>query len=138
MKKKDIVVRLRQTGGLDDKLLKEAAEAIEALRKQSGTLAEHTYRLRNENHRLIAQRDEASKNATDWRDSAVRGLKERRAAEDERDDARRMYCRGFTDFCPNPAHAKLTLEQAAMQVAKELGWDCFKRRTRRVCDAYTK
>jgi hypothetical protein len=56
----------------------------------------------------------------------------------ERDDARRMYCRGFTDFCPNPAHAKLTLEQAAMRVAKELGWDCFKSRTPRVCDAYTK
>jgi hypothetical protein len=44
----------------------------------------------------------------------------------ERDEARRQYCRGFTDFCPNPAHDKLTLEEAAMEVAKSFGWDCFK------------
>jgi hypothetical protein len=44
----------------------------------------------------------------------------------ERDDARRQYCRGFTDFCPNPAHDELTLDEAAMEVAKSFGWDCFK------------
>ncbi len=44
----------------------------------------------------------------------------------ERDEARRQYCRGFTDFCPNPAHDELTLEEAAMEVAKSFGWDCFK------------
>jgi hypothetical protein len=44
----------------------------------------------------------------------------------ERDEARRQYCRGFTDFCPNPAHNELTLEEAAMEVAKSFGWDCFK------------
>lgn len=44
----------------------------------------------------------------------------------ERDDARRMYCLGFTDFCPNPAHAHLSLVDAAAEVAKSFGWDCFK------------
>jgi hypothetical protein len=43
----------------------------------------------------------------------------------ERDEARQMYCRGFTDFCPNPAHKDLTLEEAAMEVAKSFEWDCF-------------
>ncbi len=43
----------------------------------------------------------------------------------ERDEARRRYCRGFTDFCPNPAHDELTLEEAAMEVAKSFGWACF-------------
>ena len=44
----------------------------------------------------------------------------------ERDEARRDYCRGFTDFCPNPAHDHLGLEDAAIEVAKSFGWDCFK------------
>jgi len=44
----------------------------------------------------------------------------------ERDDARQMYCRGFTDFCPNPAHEKLTLEESAREVAKSFHWDCFR------------
>jgi hypothetical protein len=44
----------------------------------------------------------------------------------ERDEARRMYCRGYTDFFPNPAHDELGLEEAAMEVAKSFGWDCFK------------
>ena len=43
----------------------------------------------------------------------------------ERDEARQMYCRGFTDFCPNPAHNELSLEEAAMEVAKSFEWDCF-------------
>ena len=46
--------------------------------------------------------------------------------ERERDEARRQYCRGFTDFCPNPAHDHLSLEDAAVEVAKSFGWDCFK------------
>ena len=45
----------------------------------------------------------------------------------ERDEARRQYCRGFTDFCPNPKHDELSLEEAAMLVAKEFEWDCFDR-----------
>jgi hypothetical protein len=48
---------------------------------------------------------------------------------EERDEARRRYCRGFTDFCPNPAHDELTLEEAAMEVAKSFGWACFERAT---------
>jgi len=47
----------------------------------------------------------------------------------ERDEARREYCRGFVDFCPNPAHDHLGLEDAAMEVAKSFGWDCFKEAT---------
>jgi len=45
---------------------------------------------------------------------------------EERDEARRRYCRGFTDFCPNPKHEDLTLEDAAIEVAKSFGWNCFK------------
>ena len=44
----------------------------------------------------------------------------------ERDESRRMYCRGFTDFCPNPKHAAMCLEEAAIEVAKSFEWDCFK------------
>lgn len=44
---------------------------------------------------------------------------------EERDEARRQYCRGFTDFCPNPKHENLSLEDAAVEVAKSFGWDCF-------------
>ena len=43
----------------------------------------------------------------------------------ERDEARRQYCRGLTDFIPNPAHDHLSLEDAAIEVAKSFGWDCF-------------
>jgi hypothetical protein len=43
----------------------------------------------------------------------------------ERDEARQQYCLGFTDFCPNPAHDHLSLEDAAIEVAKSFGWDCF-------------
>jgi hypothetical protein len=45
---------------------------------------------------------------------------------EERNEARRMYCRGFTDFCPNPKHAAMGLEEAAAEVAKSFEWDCFK------------
>jgi len=45
---------------------------------------------------------------------------------EERDEAQRMYCRGFTDFCPNPKHAAMCLEEAAIEVAKSFEWDCFK------------
>lgn len=44
----------------------------------------------------------------------------------QRDHARRQYCRGFTDFCPNPEHDHLSLEDAAVEVAKSFGWNCFK------------
>lgn len=47
----------------------------------------------------------------------------------ERDEARRQYCRGFVDFFPNPEHEDLSLEDAAMEVAKSFGWECFKEAT---------
>jgi hypothetical protein len=40
----------------------------------------------------------------------------------ERDEARWDYCLGFTDFCPNPAHDDLPLDEAAAEVAKSFGW----------------
>jgi hypothetical protein len=40
----------------------------------------------------------------------------------ERDEARWDYCLGFTDFCPNPAHDDLPLDEAAAEVAKAFGW----------------
>jgi hypothetical protein len=55
---------------------------------------------------------------------ATNGLLEDAIAE--RDHARRQYCRGFVDFCPNPAHDELSLEDAAVEVAKSFGWDCFR------------
>jgi hypothetical protein len=65
--------------------------------------------------------------------SHAQALMAREAADEierilaERDQARRQYCRGFTDFCPNPAHNHLGLEAAAIEVAKSFGWDCFKK-----------
>ena len=44
----------------------------------------------------------------------------------ERDEARRSYCRAFVDIFPNPKYEELDLEDAAIEVAKEFGWECFK------------
>jgi hypothetical protein len=44
----------------------------------------------------------------------------------ERDEARRSYCRAFVDIFPNPKYEELSLEDAAIEVAKEFGWECFK------------
>ena len=44
----------------------------------------------------------------------------------ERDEARRSYCRAFVDIFPNPKYEELDLEDAAIDVAKEFGWKCFK------------
>jgi hypothetical protein len=43
----------------------------------------------------------------------------------ERDEARRMYCRAYTDLVVDPRLEKLSLEDAAAIVADDLGWDCF-------------
>ena len=45
----------------------------------------------------------------------------------ERDEARRSYCRAFVDIFPNPKYEELDLEDAAIEVAKEFGWECFKK-----------
>lgn len=68
-------------------------------------------------------------NAPAWAD-AIGDLvafleKERDEAIADRDEAQRQYCRGFTDFCPNPAHDNLSLEEAAVEVARSFGWHCF-------------
>lgn len=43
-----------------------------------------------------------------------------------RDKALREYCRGFADFFPDSAHRNLSLEEAAVEVAKQFGYDCFR------------
>lgn len=63
---------------------------------------------------------------TEAADEIERLRKERDQANEERDDARRQYCRGFTDFAPNALDEHLGLEDAAMAVAERFGWDCFK------------
>lgn len=69
------------------------------------------------------------KNAPAWADAIGNRIafleNERDKAIDERDEARREYCRGYTDFCPNAEHEDLSLEDAAIEVAKSFGWDCF-------------
>jgi hypothetical protein len=44
----------------------------------------------------------------------------------ERNEWRRMYCRGVTKFTPDPKNVAKGLEEAAAKVAKSFGWDCFK------------
>ena len=74
---------------------------------------------------LRCEADAAASQPSPWRMlAAAADAIERLTAE--RDEARQMYCRGFTDFCPNPAHDELSLEEAAMEVAKSFEWDCFK------------
>ena len=41
----------------------------------------------------------------------------------ERDEARRMYCRGFVAL--SGCYDDDSLKHAAMKVAQNLGWDCF-------------
>jgi hypothetical protein len=43
----------------------------------------------------------------------------------ERDEARRMYCRAYTDLVVDPRLEELSLEDAAAIVADDLVWDCF-------------
>ena len=74
--------------------------------------------LESERDKAMEERDQAISESCE--DCAV--LEEAWA---ERDEARRQYCRGFADFCPNPAHDSLSLEEAAVEVAKSFGWDCF-------------
>jgi hypothetical protein len=46
----------------------------------------------------------------------------------ERDEARRMYCRAYTDLVVDPRLEKLSLEDAAAIVADDLVWDCFEKK----------
>ncbi len=75
--------------------------------------------------RLRRECGEARREIGDSLQTLIHFRQERDTLRAERDEARRRYCRGFTDFCPNPAHDELTLEEAAMEVAKSFGWACF-------------
>jgi hypothetical protein len=49
---------------------------------------------------------------------------------DQRDEARRMYCRAFVDLFENPKYDELSLDEAAALVAEDFGWDCFEEETK--------
>lgn len=71
-----------------------------------------------ERGRVIYEREE-------FRLDCDNAIADRDEAIADRDEAQRQYCRGFIDFCPNPAHDNLSLEEAAVEVARSFGWDCF-------------
>jgi hypothetical protein len=62
--------------------------------------------------RLTAERDEARADVERWKNDALRLLKERNAAMEERDAARREVCYAST--------------QPPRECAEDRGWDCFK------------
>jgi hypothetical protein len=62
--------------------------------------------------RLTAERDEARADVERWKNDALRLLKERNAAQKERDEARREVCYAST--------------QPPRECAADRGWDCFK------------
>ena len=88
-----IVKRLRETGGLDAALMRAAADTIET---------------------LTAERDEARRDAERWKDDALRLIKERNDAMEERDAARREVCYAST--------------KPPRECAEERGWDCWDRK----------
>jgi hypothetical protein len=63
--------------------------------------------------RLTAERDEARRDAERWQADALRLIKERNAAMEERDEARREVCYAST--------------QPPRECAADRGWDCFKK-----------
>ena len=65
-------------------------------------------------HALTAERDEARRDADRWQDDALRLLKERNDAMEERDAARREVCYAST--------------QPPRECAADRGWDCFDRK----------
>jgi hypothetical protein len=88
-----IVNRLRETGGLDAALMRAAADTIET---------------------LTAERDEARRDSERWQADALRLIKERNAAMEERDAARREVCYAST--------------KPPRECAEERGWDCWDRK----------
>ena len=73
--------------------------------------------------KLVAERDEARRDAERWEDDALRLLNERNAAERERDEAQRECCVRTVDAGGNPAHAPL---EEAIAEAKRRGWKCYR------------
>ena len=66
-------------------------------------------------------------NAPAWAALVDAMISDLRHAEAERDEARRMYCRAFTDLVCDPRLEELSLEDAAAIVADDLCWDCFEK-----------
>jgi chromosome segregation ATPase len=99
---------LAQTRGLSG-ATPNATQLIEELRS---ALEEN----RREVARLTAERDEARRDAERWQADALRLIKERNAAMEERDEARRMYCGRVSRDVPLDA----------FEIAKNHEWDCFK------------
>lgn len=69
---------------------------------------------------LTAERDEARRDAERWQDDSLRLMKERNKAQDERDEARRMYCMAAYRLDPKG-------EATPMSIAHQHGWDCFRK-----------
>ena len=125
----DIVTRLRAVFYNDrsvELMNREAADEIEMLRVERNFDAIEIADMR----KLVDEAIAATLRPLSETAESIRELhNELDCMRSERDEARRQYCRGFTDFCPNPAHDHLSLEDAAVEVAKSFGWDCFKENT---------
>ena len=72
-------------------------------------------------------RQAAKRGVAEVSDSLLAAADEIERLRAERDEARRRYCRAFVDIFPNPKYEELNLEDAAIEVAKEFGWECFKK-----------
>ncbi len=70
--------------------------------------------MKREIARLTAERDEARRDAERWQADALRLIKERNDAMEERDAARREVCYAST--------------QPPRECAEERGWDCWDRK----------
>jgi hypothetical protein len=89
------------------------SRVIEDLRKQVATLLDEQTGFRVAIAQLTAERDEARRDAERWQADALRLIKERNAAMEERDEARREVCYAST--------------QPPRECAADRGWDCFKK-----------
>ena len=90
-----------------------AAVAPDAVSLMDKAIAE-IKRLRAENSTLTAERDEARRDAERWQDDALRLMKERNDALEERDMARREVC--YASHLP------------PRECAEQRGWDCWDRK----------
>jgi recombinational DNA repair ATPase RecF len=99
----------------------DAQHEIERLRTD---LAQRTADL----ERMTAHRNAAldARDITQRTLDGIDGVLSQRTAE--RDEARRMYCRAYTDLVVDPRLEELSLEDAAAIVADDLVWDCFEKK----------
>ena len=78
--------------------------------------------------RLTAERDEARRDAERWQADALRLIRERNAAENERDALRLELWdlqRGFCNVASSLNKAITGSPRRAMQIARDKGWKCF-------------